>query len=133
MLSDEQTERIRACIDCHVPEEVGIPHALWTRRAVRDLIRREFGIAMPVRTVGDYLKRWGYTAKVPRRHARQQDPEAVRRWLEETYPDPPLLPGNALEWSRIRAFAFAIACDIHPVQNLIVLTRLSVLALARTQ
>jgi Winged helix-turn helix len=33
---------------------------------------------MPVRTVGEYLQRWGYTAKVPRRHARGQDPEEVR-------------------------------------------------------
>ena len=41
---------------------------------------------MPVRTVGEYLKRWGYTAKVPRRHAKDQDPEEVREWLEKTYP-----------------------------------------------
>ena len=41
---------------------------------------------MPVRTVGEYLKRWGYTAKVLRRHARDQDPEEVPEWLEETYP-----------------------------------------------
>ena len=41
---------------------------------------------MPVRTVGEYLERWGYTAKVPRRHAKDQDPEEVRHWLEVTYP-----------------------------------------------
>jgi len=33
-----------------------------------------------------YLHRWGYTAKRPRRHARKQDPEEIRRWLDETYP-----------------------------------------------
>jgi hypothetical protein len=49
------------------------------------LIRKELGLAMPVRTVGEYLRRWGYTAKRPRHH-RKQDPEEVRRWLEETYP-----------------------------------------------
>ena len=59
---------------------------MWTRKAVRDLIRKECGIDMPVRTVGEYLQRWGYTAKVPRRHAKDQDPEEVREWLEETYP-----------------------------------------------
>ena len=42
---------------------------------------------MPVRTVGEYLKRWGYTAKKPARHANDQDPEEVSEWLEETYPD----------------------------------------------
>jgi transposase len=85
-LSDEQAGRIQQQIDDHSPEELGIAAALWTRKAVRDLIRQESGIDMPVRTVGAYLKRWGYTAKVPRRHARDQDPEEVRQWLEETYP-----------------------------------------------
>jgi transposase len=36
--------------------------------------------------VGEYLKRWGYTAKRPRRHAKDQDPEEVQDWLEEIYP-----------------------------------------------
>jgi transposase len=85
-LSDEQARRIQDRVDQFSPEELGIPSALWSRRAVRDLIRQELGIAMPVRTVGEYLRRWGYTAKRPRRHARRQDPQDVRRWLEETYP-----------------------------------------------
>lgn len=42
---------------------------------------------------------------------------AICEWLEETYPNPPLLPGSALERARIRAFALAIASDIHPVQG----------------
>lgn len=49
---------------------------------------------------------------------------AICEWLDETHPEPPLLPGDALERARIRAFALAIACDIHPVQNLKVLARL---------
>jgi transposase len=85
-LSEEQARHLRKLIDDHSPEELGIPAALWTRQAVRDLIRKECGIEMPVRTVGAYLKRWGYTAKVPRRHAKDQDPEEVREWLEVTYP-----------------------------------------------
>src|SRR5437867_36812 len=32
------------------------------------------------------LRGWGFTAKRPRRHARDQDPEEVCQWLEETYP-----------------------------------------------
>src|SRR5579871_2237946 len=86
LLSDEQAQRIKACIDVHAPEEVGIPHALWTRRAVRDLIRKEFGIDLAERTVGLYMHRWGYTSKRPARHARQQDPDEVEEWLLETYP-----------------------------------------------
>jgi transposase len=85
-LSDLQAERIQGHIDHHSPEELGIPHALWTRRAVRDLIRKEFGVDLAERTVGQYLRRWGYTAKKPGRHSRQQDPDEVGQWLLETYP-----------------------------------------------
>ncbi|WP_431284143.1 maleylacetoacetate isomerase [Humitalea sp. 24SJ18S-53] len=49
---------------------------------------------------------------------------AIIEWLEETHPTPPLLPGDALHRARIRAVALAIACDIHPVQNLKIMARL---------
>jgi transposase len=85
-LTDGQAEHIRQLLRTHQPEELGIAAPLWTRRAVRDLIRREYNVCLAVRTVGRYLQRWGFTAKRPRRHARDQDPEEVRQWLEETYP-----------------------------------------------
>jgi transposase len=85
-LNDGQAARLRTILNEKSPEEVGIASPLWTRRAVAELIHKEYGIDMPVRTVGEYLKRWGYTAKVPRRHAKAQDAEEVRHWLEETYP-----------------------------------------------
>ena len=49
---------------------------------------------------------------------------AIIEWLEETHPAPPLLPKDPLRRAHVRAFAQAIACDIHPVQNLKVLGRL---------
>jgi transposase len=85
-LSDQQAQQIQKQLAAHSPEDLGIPAPLWTRRAVQQLIRNELGIVMPVRTVGLYLQRWGYTAKRPRRHAKKQDPEEIRQWLEETYP-----------------------------------------------
>jgi maleylpyruvate isomerase len=54
---------------------------------------------------------------------------AICEWLDETRPEPPLLPGSALERAEIRAFALAISCDIHPVQNLKVLDRLRAMPL----
>jgi transposase len=86
LLSDQQASHIQGLLDNHSPEDLSIPAPLWNRRAVRDLIRKEFAIDLAVRTVGVYLNRWGYTAKEPRRHARRQDPEEMRQWLEETYP-----------------------------------------------
>src|SRR3954470_8564653 len=113
LLSDRQAQRIKGCIDHHSPQELGISEALWTRRAVRDLIRKEFDIEVAERTVGVYLRRWGYTAKKPGRHSRQQDPDEVEQWLEETYP--------AIEEQAVREEAeilwadeVGVAADHHP-------------------
>ena len=54
---------------------------------------------------------------------------AIIEWLDETHPNPPLLPKDPLRRAKVRAFALAIACDIHPVQNLKVLARLRQLGL----
>ena len=54
---------------------------------------------------------------------------AIIEWLEETHPTPPLLPKDPLRRAKVRAFALAIACDTHPVQNLKVLSRLRQLGL----
>ncbi len=60
--------------------------ALWTRPDVHQLILMKFNIGLPVRTVGLYLQRWGFTPQKPIRRAYEQNPEAVRRWLEAEYP-----------------------------------------------
>ena len=48
---------------------------------------------------------------------------AILEWIEETYPDRPLLPTDPVERARVRAFAAAIGCDIHPIQNLRVMKK----------
>ena len=55
---------------------------------------------------------------------------AIIEWLEETHPEPPLLPKDPLRRAHVRAFAQVLACDTHPVQNLKVLTRLRELGVA---
>jgi maleylacetoacetate isomerase len=49
---------------------------------------------------------------------------AIIEYLDETIPEPKLLPGDALHRARIRAFSLAIACDIHPLNNLRILQHL---------
>ncbi|MEG3170389.1 maleylacetoacetate isomerase [Sphingomonas sp. LB3N6] len=49
---------------------------------------------------------------------------AILEWIDETYPDPPLLPADANGRANIRAMAATIACDIHPVNNLRILNAL---------
>ena len=42
---------------------------------------------------------------------------AILEWLDETYPEPALLPADSWERAQVRAFAMTIACDVHPLNN----------------
>jgi transposase len=85
-LSPEQEAEIQRCIIDKTPDQLKLDFALWTRKAVGELIRQRFGIRMPVRTIGHYLKRWGFTPQKPLKRAYEQQPAAVTRWVEEEYP-----------------------------------------------
>jgi transposase len=86
VLSDDRAAAVRAVLDGTSPADCGIASPVWNRRAVRDLIRQTYDIDLATRTVGEYLRRWGYSPKVPTRHSRDQDPDEVAEWLAETYP-----------------------------------------------
>jgi maleylpyruvate isomerase len=49
---------------------------------------------------------------------------AIIEYLEEIYPEPPLLPKDPTDRATVRAMALAVACEIHPIQNLRVLSYL---------
>jgi transposase len=68
------------------PDQLRLPFFLWTREAVRDLIERRFKLRLALTTVGRYLRRWGFTAQKPVRRAFEQNPAAVKAWLEQIYP-----------------------------------------------
>ena len=52
---------------------------------------------------------------------------AILEWLDETYPDPPLLPKSPRDRAIVRAMAEIVACDIHPLNNLRILKALDAL------
>jgi transposase len=58
------------------PEPLKLDFALWTRAAVMLLVERECGVHLAVRSVGQYLKRWGFTPQKPVRRAYEQSPVA---------------------------------------------------------
>ncbi len=86
ILTIEQEMEIRNLIQDKLLEQIEMDFALWDRPAVRQLIQLRLGIDLPVRTVGLYLERWGFTPQKPIRKAYEQNPEAVKRWLDEEYP-----------------------------------------------
>ena len=85
-LSPEQEKTLQRMIADKTPDQWKLAFALWTRRAVCELIEQELALRMPIRTCGEYLKRWGFTPQKPARRAYEQNPAAVRRWMGETYP-----------------------------------------------
>ena len=86
LLSAEQEATVRKLIADKTPDQLKMVYALWTRQAVAELIRERFGIELPVRTMGLYLSRWGFTPQKPMRKAYEQSPAAVKKWLDEQYP-----------------------------------------------
>lgn len=95
----QSAQVVRIIID-KCPDQVKLPWALWTREAVARYIKVNFDIKLSRWTVGRYLKDWGMTPQKPAKRALQQNPEAVKRWLETEYP-------------AIRAQAKAEEADIH--------------------
>lgn len=85
-LAQEQEKDIQRMLVDKVPNQLKLPFALWTRKAVQEAIMEHHGVALPIRTVGEYLSRWGFTPQKPVKRAYEQQPEQIRKWLDEEYP-----------------------------------------------
>jgi transposase len=68
------------------PSQLSLPFSLWTRKAVQDAIKTKFGIDMPIRTVGEYLHRWGFTPQRAAKQAIEQRPAQLEQWVDVDYP-----------------------------------------------
>ncbi|MDC3237185.1 IS630 family transposase [bacterium] len=86
-LSFDQEKEIQKIIMDKYPDQLKLPFALWTRKAVQQFVFELWSIKMPIRTVGEYLMRWKFTPQKPLKRAYEQNPKAVKQWLEEDYPD----------------------------------------------
>jgi transposase len=85
-LNKDQEKEIKNLIIDKTPDQLKFPFALWTRQAIKELVWRRYRTDMPIRTIGEYLSRWGFTPKKPVKQAREQKPEAVEQWLKTEYP-----------------------------------------------
>lgn len=86
LLSKEQERQVQRMILYKMPDQLKLPYGLWTRKAVKELVEREFGIVMAINTMGDYLRSWGYSPQRPKKRAYEQQPKAVKKWLDQQYP-----------------------------------------------
>src|SRR5579884_1456778 len=85
-LTDTQIARLYALIVGQDPRQLSFAFALWTRDMVREVIRREFAVALSPVSVGRLLRTMGLSPQRPLHRAYEQDPEAVTRWKTEDYP-----------------------------------------------
>ena len=83
-LADEV--QLREIVVEGTPSALGLPYALWSRRAVHEAVKVKFGVDMPIRTVGEYFRRWGFTPQRPAKRAIEQQPAQVQQWLVVDYP-----------------------------------------------
>ena len=86
ILSFDEEQSVQSLMQDHFPDELEIDSALWTRCAVQALMKQVSGVKLPIRTVGEYLKRWGFTPQKPLKRAYEQNPKAVEDWLNVEYP-----------------------------------------------
>lgn len=86
LLSLKQERQVQKMITDIMPNQLKLPYALWTRKAVQELIQREFGITLGISTMGTYLRRWGFTPQKPKKKAYEQCSKKVQNWLDEEYP-----------------------------------------------
>jgi transposase len=86
-LTAEQEAAVQKLLIDKTPDQLKLPFALWTRDAVRLVIKQEYRVELPLRTITDYLKRWGFTPQKPVKRAYEQDPKKLARWLETDYPE----------------------------------------------
>lgn len=85
-LTPEQEKDLQKAMRDKCPDQLKLPFALWTRKAVKLYIKQLWAIDMPIRTVGEYLNRWGFTPQKPLKRAYKQNPKAVKTWLDNDYP-----------------------------------------------
>ncbi len=78
-LSPAQEKALQRLIIEKTPDQLKLAFALWTRRAACELIEAEFALRMPIRTRGEYLKRWGFAHRGRAAAPRVPSPRAPRR------------------------------------------------------
>jgi transposase len=85
-LNGSQLQRLYRLIVGKDPRQLKFEFALWTREMVREVIRREFGVAVSAVSVGRLLHKLGLSPQRPIWQATQQCPDAVERWKNVEFP-----------------------------------------------
>lgn len=87
LLTEAQEAVLKKLLVEKNPQQLKLPFALWNRKAIQSVIYQMWRVQIAVRTIGDYMKRWGFTPQKPLKRAYERSPKAVKQWLDVTYPN----------------------------------------------
>lgn len=85
-VTDSEMRWLAGVVRDETPQQMKMPYALWTLPLIQELIRQRLGKELSPGAVRRIMKLLGFTPQKPLYRAHQQDPERVRQWAQETYP-----------------------------------------------
>ena len=91
----------KAVID-KTPDQLKSDFAPWSSKAIREYVRRAYGMPISRRTARRYMQRMGFTCQCPVKAARERNPAPVRKWPETDYPairKEAAESGSAIDWA----------------------------------
>ncbi|MBK5936400.1 IS630 family transposase [Halorhodospira halophila] len=86
-LTPEEMRWVARTVRDENPQQLKLPYALWTLSLIQELIERHLGKKLSRASVHNLMKTLGFSAQKPLYQAWQRDPELVRQWETETYPE----------------------------------------------
>lgn len=87
LLNQTNQQEIISAIQNSMPDEHGVSAYLWSRKAISEFIKNNYGIDIIPQRVSQYTKRWGFSPQRPKKQASEQDEKKVEKWLKEDYPE----------------------------------------------
>ncbi|MCO5247515.1 MAG: IS630 family transposase [Chitinophagales bacterium] len=86
LLSSKVERQIQKMIIDKMPEQLKLDYALWTRKAVKELVEREFGIVISISAMGVYLRKWGFTPQSHKEASLRTMPEESPKMVRMSTP-----------------------------------------------
>ena len=74
VMNQEQEKEIRKILEEKTPDQVNLTFPLWSRDNIAMLIEDNLKVKMPLRTISEYLKRWGFSYQCPLKRSYAQEP-----------------------------------------------------------
>lgn len=85
-LAGAQEKKLMKLIIDKTPDQLKFKFMLWTRPAIREVAKKLFDVDLPLTTISRYLHRWGFTPQKATVRAYEQDPKAIKKWLDDEFP-----------------------------------------------